>query len=326
MFRLFFLTQLLLLNLLACKGGYSACIDKINDSYAIQKNSLYIPVKNNHRLVYTSCTLNEKILKHDPFLGLYLVQDRSNFFYDFNVNMRLQLGYAVVDKLKAVEGRIIQEQVGLNTLANFSESHSAPALLLSSCCSLEGIVTPQGIIQKEYIERFVSSADVSYGDVGIRVRDTKKGIKVIASDPFMKNNSFKKGDVVFTFDGRKIHEASALMKTILFSKIGSTHKVVVLRDAKKVSLSCITQKRFGGGQISDTFLESKGIYFDKELRITKLSDTFSSQGLLVGDKLMRVNGVNITTQAELREYIEDFKEFSLLLFERNNFQFFVNIK
>jgi hypothetical protein len=87
-----------------------------------------------------------------------------------------------------------------------------------------------------------------------------------------------------------------------------------------------TQQRYGGGQMSDTFLESKGIYLDEKLTIKSLDKEFQKYGLLVGDRLLEVNKVGVKTQEELRSYLENFKDYSALLFERDNFQFFVNIK
>jgi hypothetical protein len=324
--RLFLVLHLLLLNLFACKGGYDSCIQKINDSKSIVENSLSIPVKNNKRLIYSQDIPNAKILKHDPFLSLYLIEDKSKFAYDFDVNMRLQLGSAMVNKTKAVEGRVVKNQVGLNTLATYSEKLIAPALLTSSCCSLEGIVTPKGIIQKEYLQRFISDASADYADIGIRVKNDKKFVIVTASNPYMQGNPFKKGDCIVSFDGKKVTAASEFMRRVLFSKIGSKHKVKIKRGSKFLNVNVVSQKRSGGGEVSDTFLEFRGIYFDKEMRIVKLSQEFKEYGLLIGDRLIQVNGVFVRTQDELTRYIEDFKDFSSLLFERNNFQFFVNIK
>lgn len=326
MFRLFLLFNLLLLNVFACKGGYESCKLKVNHANVIQNQTLFIPVKNNKRLIYSPCTPNLEILKYDPFLRLYLVEDKSDFAYDFDTNMRLQLGWAIVDKKRAIEGKILNNQVGLNNLASFNEKYESPALLMSSCCSLEGIVTPRGIIQKEYIKRFLSNAASDYSDIGVRVKNENGVVVVKASDPFMPNNPFKKGDCILEFDGKKVEAASTFMRNVLFSIIGSKHKVTVKRGSKTMRFDVVSQKRYGGGEISDTFLESKGIYFDERLKITKLSQRFKEYGLLVGDRLMQVNGTFVKTQEELRLYIEDFQDFSSLLFERNSFQFFVNIK
>jgi len=325
-FRLFILLNLFFLNLFACQGGYSTCIDKVNDSKTFLGSSLSIPVKNHQRLIYSKQTPNAKILKHDPFLSLYLVQDRTNFAYPFELNMRLQLGSAVVNNKTAVEGKIKEQQIGLNKLASWSEKTTAPALITSSCCSLEGIVTPRGIIEKAYIKRFLSSVSADYGDIGIRVKNEKNLVVVSASDPFMQNNKFIKGDCILTLDGKKVKNASSFMQSILFAKIGSKHKIKIKRNAKLIEINVVIQKRYGGGDISDTFLESKGIYFDESLHIVSLSEYFKEYGLLECDRLIQVNGITVKNEDELLRYIEDFKDFSSLLFERNKFQFFVKIK
>ena len=73
------------------------------------------------------------------------------------------------------------------------------------------------------------------------------------------------------------------------------------------------------------FLEQKGIYFDEELHITKLSKYFKEYGLNIGDKLLQVNTIEVKNQTELKAYIADFKDFSSLLLQRDGFQFFVKI-
>ncbi|QSZ40849.1 PDZ domain-containing protein [Sulfurimonas aquatica] len=326
MIRLLLIVTLLIVNIFACEGGYDSCIQKIKDSHTIQNSSLLIPVKNNKLLVYSKQTPNAKILKCDPFLSLYLVENKKGFKYPFDVNMRLQLGSAAVNNKVAIEGRVKTNQVGLNALATYSEPLTAPSLITSSCCSLEGIVTPRGIIQKEYIQRFLSSKSADYSDIGIRVKNDEGFVIVSASNPYIQNNPFKKGDCIVELNGKKIKAASLFMRKILFSKVGSKHKIKIKRGSEYMTFKVITTKRYGGGELSDTFLEQKGIYFDSKLRIIKLPKNFSNYGLILGDQLMQVNGVRVKTQDELLRYIEDFKEFSSLLFMRRNFQFFVNIK
>jgi len=325
-FRLFVLIHLLLLNLYACQGGYFSCIAKIKDSHTVKNSALYIPVKNNRLLVYSKQKPKAKILKYDPFLSLYLIEDRKKFPYPFEVNMRLQLGSALVNDKVSKEGKILKNQIGLNSLAQYSVKFPKPALVTSSCCSLEGIATPRGVIQKEYIKRFLSKDSATYADIGVRVKNEDGFVIVSASNPYLEDNPLKKGDYIVAFDGEKIKAASIFMRRVLFSKIGSMHTITIKRSGKLLHLKVKSTKRYGGGVISDTFLEHKGIYFDESLRIVGLSEYFVNYGLLVGDKLLQVNGVEVQNQKELLAYIENFKEFSSLLFSRRNFQFFVNIK
>lgn len=326
LFRLLILLFTFSLSLYACKGGYNACVQKTKASHAVLKNSLSIPLKNNKRLLFTHQKPNAKILKYDPFLSLYIVEDRSPFAYPFDVNMRIQLGTAMVTAKGSCEGKFVANQIGLNSFARYSEPLIAPALLLSSCCWLEGIVTSRGIIQKEYLQRFIESKTTEYSDIGIRVRDKKGKLIVTACDPFFSENPFEKGDRILYYDSKRVTSASSLMQKILFAPLHSKHRVLIRRGSKKLSLFVKTQKRYGGGYISDTFLESKGLYFNKNLALTKILKEFQKYGLHLGDRLIQVNGVLVSNQNELRAYISKYKDYSSLLFERDGFEFFVNIK
>ena len=326
MLRLFVAFTLLFLNLYACEGGYNSCKRKINDSHAITNNLINIPVTKHLRVIFSRTTPQAKILKHDPYLSLYLVRDKQGFRYPFQIRYTPLLGTASVDKRRAIEGKIIQHQVGLNHFATFSESISYPSLILTSCCSLEGIVTPRGIIEKAYIDRFVKIKNVLYADIGIRVKDDKKLVIVNAINPFLDGNKFQVNDCILSFDGKKVKNASSLMQWILFSKIGSSHVVKIKRDSKLLRLKMKSSKRNGGGYLSDTFLEFLGISFDKNLKIIKIEEKAKKYQLKLGDRLIQINEKNITTQNEILKLISQSKESSNLLFQRHNFQFFVTIK
>ena len=325
MLRLFVLISILFFNIFACKGGYESCKSKLIDSHSFSKNTLQIPITKYKRLVFSEVPPKGNIIKEDSFLHLYLIKSNKYFAYPFRINNFLSLGFAAVNAKKAVEGKIIKPQIGLNHLATFSDDFSSPSLLTNSCCALEGIVTKRGIIQKEYLERFLKVKDTRYSDIGIRVYNNDKIVKIKRINPFIKNNPFKNDDIIISFDGKKVKNASSLMRKILFSKIGSKHKVKVKRGSKMLSFGVVTFERIGGGYKSDTFLESKGLYFDKNLVILKLSDFFRKYGLKAGDQLLKINGKSVSNMDDLGVYLGAFKEKSSILFQRNGFQFFINI-
>jgi len=323
--RLFLVLNLLLLNLLACKGGYDSCKLKIIHSNSIDNKTLQIAVQNNLRLIFSKTSPTAKILKYDPFLNLYLIKDTKKFKHPFRINNRLTLGTAAVDRKMVIEGKIVKHQIGLNFFAKYSEPLFVPSILLNSCCALEGIVTSEGIIEKEYIERFLKIKKVSYSDIGIRLKDEKKLVIVNASNPFMDNNPFLIDDCILKFDGKKVRNSSELMKKILFSKIGSSHKVKIKRNNKIMTVNVISQKRKGGGYISDTFLEFLGLSFDKSLHVTKIAKKAQKYKLLIGDKLIQINGEKIKREQDILEKLGNTKESSNLLFQRRDFQFFIRI-
>jgi hypothetical protein len=324
MLKLFIALNILLLNLYACKGGFTSCKKKIIDSNAISNQQIYIPVNKNQRLIYSTTKPKTKILKYDKFLNLYLVEDPKPFKYPFRINNKLTLGTAAIDNKMVLEGKILKHQIGLNNLAKYNQPLFVPSILLNSCCALEGIVTPKGIIEKEYIQRFLDIKKVEYGDIGIRVKDAKKLVIVYASNPYLKNNPFKVDDCILEFDNKKVENSSELMRWILFSKIGSMHKIKIQRDRKLLTLNSTTSKRGGGGSVSDTFLEFLGISFDKTLHVVKIANKAKKYQLIKGDKLLQIDKKNISTQEEILKNIQKNKS-SYLLFERRNFQFFIKV-
>ncbi len=325
LFRLFCITGFFVASLFACKGGYESCEQKIIDSKTIVKDSLYIPISKTQRLVFSKETPSANIIKRDPFLSLYLIEDTQSFNYPFVMNINVASGYASVDTQCATEGIIEQKQIGLNKLARFNEPVESPSLLLNSCCSLEGIVTPKGIITKAYIEHFLQSSESEYGDLGIRVHDLNGSVYVKYIDPFDKKILFQKGDQIVAFDGSKISDSGSFMKAVLFEKPGTPHTIELQRDKKLIKVKTLSKKRYGGGFLSDTFLEQKGIYFDKDLRINQLFTNNAYHGLHIGDKLISVNGVNVTNEQDVMKNLPHFMKFAILLFQRDDFQFFIRV-
>jgi len=318
------LAFLLSVEAFSCKGGYDSCKQKVIDSKSIQNNILQIPLKKHQRVVFSTTSPHAKILKHDPFLSLYLIEDKKGFRYPFRINMRTPLGMGAVDNKMAIEGKILKKQIGLNSFATFSEAVFYPSILTNSCCALEGIVTPKGIIQKQYIDRFLRVKKVEYGDIGIRVKDTKKCVVVSTYNPFLKNNPFRVGDCVLGFDNKKVKDASYLMQKILFSSIGSRHKIKIKRASKIITYKVKIQKRKGGGYIDDVFLRFLGISFDKNLYIVGIEKKAKKYHLKIGDKLLQINLKDITNEEDILKSIQNKKHLHLL-FQRDNFQFFVQV-
>jgi len=325
--RVVFLLLLLFINLFACGGAYHICNKKVMDADVIVNQTLQIPIKKHQRVIFSNHKLSSKykILKYNPFLHLYLVKDKKGFKYPFKINQMHKNSVFILSKTSVTNGKIVRGQIGLDEFATFSKCYSSPALLMDDCCSLEGIATSKGIIQKAYIKRFIDTKDISYGDIGMRVKDIDSKIIVIATDPFIKHNPFKIGDCIVKFNFKPIYSSSKLMKKILFKHIGSFCSVKIKRKNQFLTLKVIVDKRYGGGYLSDTFFEREGLYFDSNLCITKVKGKFKAYGLKVGDKLVQVNAKLVSKQGEVRESIEKNINNLSLLFEREHFQFFVNV-
>ena len=324
MFRLFTLLTLFLFHLNAEDAFYS-CSAKVKDSHSIAEKNLQIPLKKHQKLIFSKNIPNAKILKYDTFLSLYLVEDRKYFISPFKITKRYKKNLASFNNKSIIRGTIKRKQIGLNSFAVFSKTLSSPALLTSRCCSLEGIVTPKGIIEKEYLYRFVKSKESNYSDVGIRIEDINKSVVVVGVDPFFKGNLFKREDKLLSLNGKRVKSSAMFMKQILFSKCGTKQRVTLLRANKKISIEIVTQKRYGGGFVSDTFLERKGLFFNDALIINRVTKDAQKYGLKISDKLLQVDGIEVKNMQDIIKNVQSGKKFVSLLFERRGFQFFVQV-
>ena len=325
MFRLFVLLHLSFITLFACQAAEKICHKKLLDSQKKSSKHLSIPIYNNQRVLYSLTPPEAKILKHDPFLGLYLVADSSDFSYDFTLSHQPKLPLFSVSLKGAKATEIVSQQLGLNRLASLSTELISDSIITNSCCDLEAIVTQRGVIQKEYLKRFFSDKDVAYGDVGARFAQIRGDLVVFSIDPFFENNLLKKGDKLLAINGKRLSATDAMQK-ILFAKIGTQMTLQIERDAQELELTIRVEKRHGGGELSDTFLERKGVFFDDRLYILHLSSEGKKLGLNPGDRLLQINGERVDTQGKLRLFFTTYKEHVSLLFKRNNFEFFINIR
>ena len=311
---------------LACEGGFDACIAKVGATQSVQGQNLVIPLGAKRFLVYSPTPPKfGKILKKDSFLSLYLVEKKEDSKYFFKLNRHLSLGEACVNDTLAIEGRITQSQVGLNVLAKMNEPLFAPSLVLNSCCFLEGIVTHRGIIQRAYLKRFINEQESRYGDIGIRLDPKNKASVVSAIDPFFPSNPFEKGDTLLALDGKKVSSPSTAMETILFWKIGSEHRVEVARGSERLEFGVRVAERLGGGVLSDTFLESRGIVVNDALEIIEIGKNAASLGIAKGDRILGVNATFVKDPEGLRKNIYTKNKSVNLLLQRAGFQFFVQI-
>lgn len=317
----------LFLNLLACgnSGNFESCKQKVIDSKTVLNEMLQIPIEKNQRLIFSQTPPTQKIIKYDPFLSLYLVEESCGFKYPFRFNDKFSGSTAVINDKVALKGEIVKHQIGLDSFAQYSQNLLSLGVIINSCCYLEAIVTPKGIIEKEYIQRFLTVKKVSYGDLGIKIKDAQKSVVVDESNPFLDGNLFKKGDLIVEFDGKKVNSSATLMRDILFSKVGSTHNAKVHRDGAEIMLSATTQNRESGGFVSEKPLEFFGISFDENLSVIKIDKKAEAYGVIVGDRLLQVQAESAKTKDDIYRILSGGKKTAILLFERDNFQFFVNI-
>ena len=326
MFRLLFSAFLLYISSYASESAFQSCQQKVIDLNVIAENELSLFIAKDKQLIYSSIKPSNQILKENPFLHLYLVKTEKRSRYSFLLNKKNSSNIGIVNQKSFQKLKTDDRQIGLNHFSKIKNSISTPSILTTKCCQLEGIVTTDGVIERAYIERFLNSSKSEYGDIGVRVKQLKNSIVVESIDPYRKNNPFLQGDVIISFNAKRVKDIALFMKEILFSHIGHKYSVEILRGTKKVKFEVESYKRYGGGYLSDTYLEQKGLYFSKDLILITVDKRAKKYQLKVGDKLIGVNCKDTQTQEEVRKNISEYKDVVTLVIQRDGFQFFVKIK
>jgi len=322
--KFIYITLLSLSPLFACSGEFVSCSQKVFDAKVVKSTILIIPINNSHNLLYTDQSLPQNAVAYNAFLGLALVRTTNPFKYPYTFSITKAETLAAVTATTVTKVHYQQHTLGLTSLGKLNIKIPSLALLSDGCCHLEGLVTPQGVIEKAYLEHFINTQDSFFADLGIRVVDQDDKIVVIAVDPFYKQSPFKVGDVIVSYKSQKFTAASSLMQAILFSTVGSKPQISFKRRKQEIKAHLPLQKRYGGGLLSDTFLESKGLYFNKSLHLVTVATEAEHLYLQPQDKLISVNNKTVSSFKAVQIALHS--NHNKLLFERKGFQFTVILK
>lgn len=257
--------------------------------------------KHQHHLFYSPTRPRDiKILKADPFIGLYLIDAmRTKQSYEILPLDKRTLNdknLVFVGANSKVKGHIAKRQSGFINYASFSAAIQPNTVLSNICYQIYGIgVGNRHFIEKKYIDRFLSQKDPYYGDLGIRFASNKPIVDIV--DPFIANNPFKAQDEIVSINGIKISNSGDAEWTISNLKNNSTANVIVKRKGKVLKLSTKVYQRYGGFLLKDTFLERFGIDIDDDMLIQSINVSLAGRfaELRAGDRILWINKEPIIT-------------------------------
>lgn len=323
--RLFFVAVVIFfgINGYACsKDGLALCRQKTIDSNSTTSQTLQIPLTGNKRLFFSPYkTPDGKIIKHDPLLALYIVENPNGFRFPFKIEAADKKDIAMVNADGVTHIKIAEHQDGVDKLASVVGGCPAPALLLSGCCALEGLATPKGIIEKEYLVHFLADGFSGYSDFGVVV-DEKSGV-VVQIDPFY-NHGFVVGDLILAFNTKSIGKET--LKEMLFCKVGSIGRFKIKRGDKEFELAVVSRQKKSGVFVPNESLDAVGIYFDAQMKIVKLKEDAQERGLKAGDQILAINSKEVQNSQDFATALSSASDEFVLLIRRDGFDFTIVIK
>ncbi|WP_235852515.1 DUF7488 domain-containing protein [Helicobacter vulpis] len=231
-----------------------------------------------------------KILKHDPFIGFYLIQaPKTQFAYHLlDIDAQAYKRPLASVSAQARAGSILQRQRGFLHFARFSKPMPVNAVVSNICYQIYGVgVGGHEFIESKYLKRFLQQKSPYYGDIGVRVRT---GVIVQSVDPFFKHNPFLEGDVITRINDQPIRNAQDFEWVVSNLAYQSHARIIVKRGRALKTLVVRVDKRHGGFLLPDTFLERFGISLNGNLVITKATRLAPPlDKLQVGDQLLWIN-------------------------------------
>ncbi len=312
--------------------NFKQCYKKDVKSIVYFGDTKAVAISKHYAVAYLKKRPKHSFVKYDPFLSLYLFYSKKTLHPVRLKNTdKLTLGewLASMDDDSMYTGNFAQRGVGLNIFFEQNSKTPPNSMISCLCCDIYGIGIGGGkFISSNFIKRFLNSKSVYYGDIGVRFAKRGKDIIVSSVNPMFKNQKLKVGDIIKKIDGRRVKKVEDIEDYILFQKIGKVVKLKFLRNNRLFTRKIRVQKRYGGGELSDSFLEAKGMFFNKNLKIKNLQKGSFAQktGLRIGDKLLQIDRKNVANEDDIRRIFSKIKKKEVnLLFDRDDFQFFVKV-
>ncbi|RDU58860.1 PDZ domain-containing protein [Helicobacter marmotae] len=299
---LFYSTHLWAYDYSHCVQYFKAASTPVGQSHAI---SLKDGIQQHHLLYSPTKPQNVKILKADPFIGLYLISlPRTKQSYDL-----LPLDKRTLEDKnlafiapggKVQVGHITKRQNGFIEYARFSAPTQANGILGNICYQIYGIGTGgNGFIEQKYIDRFLKQKSPYYGDLGIRFSSSHTQAIISIIDPFDSNHAFRFNDEILAINGIKIKNRGEAEWVISNLKKGSNAKILIKRNGKTLSINAKVSQRYGGFLLKESFLERFGIELDDNMRIHAINPALAGRfsELRKGDTILWINKEPIITSS-----------------------------
>ncbi|TLD85266.1 PDZ domain-containing protein [Helicobacter sp. MIT 11-5569] len=321
----------------ACEKKAALSMERVGSTYGIAIKSL--GAQNPSKAVLFVYSPKQqlrgyKILKHDPFVGMYLLESKGALE---PINLRviqkeiLEDEMASVNPNDSVSGKIATRMQSPIDFATLNTPTFQNSLISTVCDHIYGIgIGENAFIEKAYLERFVDSDSIYYGDIGVRViQNDEHAVEVSIVDPFFKKNPFKVGDVISAVNGESITGLPSFRRIVFDLNEGAVVPVRIKRDGVAMEVMVQVDKLRGGMLLPDDFFSRVHIGVNDNFVITYVGNEAKDgfERLRVGDRILRVN--QHTTPKGLSAIIRLLGEYpdkkQRWLVSRNDFQFFIDV-
>lgn len=311
---------------LAAALDFSACQNYYKQATAnIDSVRVYSVLYNGtpHLIAFSQKPLRSpRIIKADPFLGLYLFSGKLPKSYHLKPldSFAHSLPLAAVSATHALQGSVLNFEKGVFDLGKFSTTLPKDSVISTICYQSYGISAyGQYFVPKLLIDRFLSPLGGRYGDIGVRVTPNTqastnskhpRGVIVEQLDIFFPKTFLKPQDTILSINGRAIESMADFEWIVADLAPESSASVKVLRGNRTLSGEVRVGKRYGGGLLQDTFFERYGVLIDRDLIIRAMPKPLPNnlRQLSVGDKILWIDKTPVKKDANFWHFRQLFSQ------------------
>lgn len=351
------------------QDDFNVCYEKLKDSGVYIDGMFGIVIKPNLIAVPRSLEKAPKeYLKFDPYLQLYLVPSDTalspaKFGNEKQVDKSKWIG--LLEHNNTQMGHIKELGENLGTLDTLSFDANKLGILSAPCCQVIGItVGKDKFIGSRYLEHFVKSSEVFYGDIGVKFEKTVEDKFLVSEvNPFGKGKMLLKDDEVLSINNVKPKSLRELNELILFADKDSIITIEVLRDGEKIKFDIkiagqeelkddtnqtlismfdlnltkpevkIVPKKLSPKPVPKNtgleFLKNYGLTLNNNLsvRSVRADSRAQNDGFKSGDKIVQIDQQNFKNLNAVNDFISKAdRSVYYFLVSRSDFQFFIRVK
>ena len=323
---------------------FSQCYEKNKASIVYFGNTRAIALSEKYAVAYSKEKPSVAYAKYDYLSHLYLFESQKPLMpMKLKATSELKLGEwlgSMTDKsIVAVNASKIGKSA--NEFFEFGGIGEVNAIVGGLCCEMYGLgVGDKFFIGSEALEQFMQGKMASFAELGVRVVDGNESVVVDFVDPNFKEARLKVGDKITLLNGKKVSNVNEFSEALKSFKDLSKVSAQIQRDnawieenilAPKVSPKKVETPKVKKTPLpkKESYLQTKGFKFDNDLKITHIArGSFAEKsGLKIGDHLMQIDRTAIDRLSDADAYLLKHRNRDMsLLFERDDFQFFVTLK
>lgn len=315
---------------------FSQCYEKNSKSIVYFGKTRAIAIDEHRAIAYSKEKPAAAFIKYDYLSHLYLFETAKKLTpIKLKSTAELKpgewLGSMTEDSLIVVN--VSKKTSNTNDLFEHSGRGEVNSIIGGLCCEMMGLgLGDKYFIGSESLQKFLFSKEAAYEALGARLEENNESIVVSFVDTHNKHTKLKAGDKILTLNGKKVKTLADVQAALNASLKSQKLSAQIQRDKGWIeeNILAIAPKFVPKTPIRTVgFTEAKGLKFGSNLTLISVPmGSFAERsGLKIGDRLLQIDEIKMDRIVDADVYLEKSRlRENSLLFERDNFQFFVTLK